>query len=94
MVDFTLLVTVPGQPEPIRVFTASEEPEAHQYATDTGGTVVPLPLPPPDGYTAGPDWGLIPQPTATCVGMANLPHPIDIDEAGIEPAQASIASGG
>ncbi|MGJ6127142.1 hypothetical protein QN239_31645 [Mycolicibacterium sp. Y3] len=81
VVDFTLMVTVPGQPEAIRVFTASEESEAHRYATDTGGTVVPLPLPPPDGYTAGPDGHLIPQPTVACASTADFARPIDADEA-------------
>lgn len=75
--DFTMMVKVPGRPEAIRVFTATEEADAQQYANATGGTVVPLPLPPPAGYTVGPDGHLIPQPSATCAGMADLPGPID-----------------
>lgn len=44
--DFTMLVKVPGQPEAIKAFTDDEAEEARKYAADTGGTVVPLPLPP------------------------------------------------
>lgn len=53
--DFTMMVKVPGRPEMIRVFTATEEAEAHQYANDTGGTVVPLPLPSVTSPAAGSD---------------------------------------
>lgn len=75
--DFTMIVKVPRRPEAVRVFTATEDAEAHQYAAATGGTVVPLPLPPPNGYTVGPNGHLIPQPAVTCAGMADLPEPID-----------------
>lgn len=71
--DFTMMVTVPGRPEAIRVFTATEDTEARQYATDTGGTVVPLPLTPPTGYTTGPDGNLVPVLPPTCAGMADGP---------------------
>lgn len=47
--DFTMLVHVPGQPAAVRVFTDDEQDEAHGYAAATGGTVVPLPLPMPEG---------------------------------------------
>lgn len=50
--DFTMLVRVPGRPGAVRVFTDAEEDEARRYATDTGGTVVPLPLPMPDSNRA------------------------------------------
>lgn len=68
--DFTMMVKVPGRPQAIRVFTATEDAEAHQYANDTGGTVVALPLSPPDGYGVGPNGHLIPEPTAPRAGMA------------------------
>ena len=74
--DFTLMVKVPGRPEAIRVFTASEVAEANQYASATGGTIVPLPLPPPDGYTVGPHGHLMPERTVTRAGMAAA-GPID-----------------
>ncbi|SBS78114.1 hypothetical protein MHPYR_500050 [uncultured Mycobacterium sp.] len=45
--DFTLLVRVPGRPAAARVFTDGEASAAAQYATETGGVVEPLPLPPP-----------------------------------------------
>ena len=73
--DFTMLVKVPGQPEAIRAFTADEADEARKYAADTGGTVVPLPLPPPDGYTTDDAGNLIPLPPPTCAGMADGPQP-------------------
>lgn len=60
--DFTLLVRVPGRPGAIRAFTATEDAEARQYAIDTGGIVIPLPLPPPRGYVVGPNGHLIPEP--------------------------------
>ena len=43
--DFTLLVRVPGDPGAVRVFTDAEHADADTYAADTGGTVIPLPLP-------------------------------------------------
>lgn len=42
--DFTMLVRVAGRPAATRVFTDAESNEAAQYAAETGGTVVPLPL--------------------------------------------------
>jgi hypothetical protein len=69
--DFTLLVKVPGQPAAIKAFTDDEADDARKYAADIGGTVVPLPLPPPDGYAAGADGNLAPLPPATCAGMAD-----------------------
>jgi hypothetical protein len=39
------MVRVPGQPAALRVFTDAERAAAETYAADTGGTVVPLPLP-------------------------------------------------
>jgi hypothetical protein len=72
-----MMVKVPGRPEAIRVSTATEVADAQQYANTVGGTVVPLPLPLPDGYTVGPDGHHVPQPSATCAGMAHLPDPID-----------------
>lgn len=71
--DFTMLVRVPGRPDAIRAFTDAEEPEAHQYAADGGGVLVPLPLPPPNGYTAGPGGNLVPELAPTCAGMADTP---------------------
>lgn len=50
--DFTLLVRVPGQPAAVRVFTDDEQSEATAYAAQTGGVIVPLPLPPPESYVA------------------------------------------
>lgn len=73
--DFTMLVRVPGQPDAIRVFTDAEAEEAKRYAAETGGTVVRLPLPPPTGYTAGPDGTLLPWLPPTCAGMADIPTP-------------------
>lgn len=75
--DFTMMVKVPGHPEAIRAFTAAEDAEARRYATDTGGTVVALPLAPPAGYTAGPDGILVPLLPPTCAGMADVPDPVD-----------------
>ena len=43
--DFTMMVRVPGDPAAVRVFTNAERADADTYAADTGGTVVPLPLP-------------------------------------------------
>jgi hypothetical protein len=60
--DFTLLVRVPGQPAAVRVFTDDQADEAAKYAADRGGVIVPLPLPPPDGYVVGPNGWLIPAP--------------------------------
>ncbi|WP_102145875.1 hypothetical protein [Mycobacterium hubeiense] len=50
--EFTMLVRVPGQPEALSVFTDAEVEQANRYAAETGGTVVPLPLAPPNGYVA------------------------------------------
>lgn len=58
--DFTLLVRVPGSPQKIRAFTDSERSEAEEYAAHHGGTVVPLPLPPPAGYTNDEHGNLVP----------------------------------
>lgn len=58
--DFTMLVRVPGQPAAVRAFTDTEADEARQYAAATGGTVVPLPLPPPTGYTNDAHGNLVP----------------------------------
>ncbi|AQA06993.1 hypothetical protein BVC93_31340 (plasmid) [Mycobacterium sp. MS1601] len=60
--DFTLLVRVPGQPAATKSFTDAEQDQAQQYAEATGGTVVPLPLPPPAGYTTDPHGNLVPLP--------------------------------
>lgn len=70
-----MLVRAPGRPAAVRVFTDAEAQEADRYATDRGGTVVPLPLSPPSGYTAGPDGILLPALPPTCAGMANIPTP-------------------
>lgn len=71
--DLTMLVRVPGRPHESRPFTAAEEAEAHQYAADTGGDVVPLPLAPPSGYTVGADGNLVPTlPTASSGMNAGL----------------------
>lgn len=43
--DFTMMVFVPGQPAAVRVFTDAERADADTYAADTGGNMVPLPLP-------------------------------------------------
>ncbi|OFJ50926.1 hypothetical protein BEL07_25505 [Mycolicibacterium grossiae] len=74
--DFTMLVRVPDRPDLIRSFTDAEESEAHKYASETGGSVVPLPLPPPSGYTVDPDGNLIPALPPTCAGMADTPRPV------------------
>jgi len=52
--DFTMMVRVPGQPTAVRVYADAEHHEAARYAAEAGGQVVPLPLSPPHGYTAGP----------------------------------------
>ena len=63
--DITSMVRVPGQPAAVRVYTDAERDEADQYAAETGGEVVPLPVsPPPPGYAAGPDGALIPDSSA------------------------------
>lgn len=74
--DFTMLVQVPGRPDAIRAFTDTEDAEARQYASETGGTVVPLPPSPPSGYTVGPDGNLIPALPPTGAGVADTPGPI------------------
>jgi hypothetical protein len=51
--DFTMMVRVPGQPTAVRVYADAEHHEAARYAAEAGGQVVPLPLSPPPGYTAG-----------------------------------------
>jgi hypothetical protein len=76
--DFTMMVKVPGRPQVIRVFTATEDAEAHQYANDTGGSVVPLPLPPPDGYIVGSNGHLVPESTVPRAGTAAACGPTDI----------------
>lgn len=73
--DLTLMVKVPGQPAAIRVFTATEDAEARQYATEMGGIVVPLPLAPPRGYVVGSDGHLIPERVTADTSMANLGGP-------------------
>lgn len=60
--DFTLLVRVSGQPATFKAFTDAEQDQAHQHAAATGGTIVPLPLPPPAGYTTDPHGNLMPLP--------------------------------
>lgn len=62
--------------------TDDEAEEARKYAADTGGTVVPLPLPPPDGYTTDDAGNLIPLPQPTCAGMADGPQPEPSDVTG------------
>ena len=74
--DIAMMVQVPGQPAAIRVFTAAEEAEARQYAADTRGTVVPLPLPPPSGYVVGSAGNLAPELTTTGGEMADAPGPL------------------
>ena len=59
IVDFTILVRVPGQPAAVRVYTDAEQGEAAHYASAVGGAVVPLPLSTPAGYTPGPKGALI-----------------------------------
>jgi hypothetical protein len=49
--DFTMLVSAPGEPAAVRVFTDAEKDEADRYAAGTGGTIVPLPLDPPAATT-------------------------------------------
>ncbi|WP_117406725.1 hypothetical protein [Mycobacterium marinum] len=44
LADFTMLVSVPGRPAAVRVFTDDEGDEARDYADEAGGVVVPLPL--------------------------------------------------
>ncbi len=58
--DFTMLVRVPGSPAQFRAFTDSERAEAEDYAAAHGGTLVPLPLPQPAGYTNDEAGNLIP----------------------------------
>lgn len=55
-----MLVCVPGQPAAVRVYANDEQSEAAPYASEAGGAVVPLPLLPAAGYTAGPSGSLIP----------------------------------
>jgi hypothetical protein len=69
--DFTMMVRVPGRPAVLGFYTDDERDEAARYAEAVGGTVVPLPLGPPAGYTEGPRGSLVPialttegQPTA------------------------------
>lgn len=58
--DFTMLVHVPGQPAAAQVFTNAEHDDAHRYAAQTGGTVIPLPLTPPSGYAPDASGNLVP----------------------------------
>lgn len=58
--DFTVLVRVPGRPAAVRVFTAAEQEEAANYASENAGVVVPLPIPPPKSYAADSSGNLIP----------------------------------
>lgn len=58
--DFTMMVRVPGRPTAVRAYTDAERDDAVQYAAETKGEVVPLPLSSPVGYTAGPHGTLIP----------------------------------
>jgi hypothetical protein len=51
--DLTMMVRVPDQPAAVRVYTDDEKNEAARYAAEVRGEVVPLPLSPPAGYTAG-----------------------------------------
>ncbi|WP_101953220.1 hypothetical protein [Mycobacterium intracellulare] len=53
VVDFTMLVRVPGAPGAVRVYTDAESDDAARYAAEVGGVVVPLPLAAPDSGTAG-----------------------------------------
>jgi hypothetical protein len=46
IVDFTILVRVPGRAAAARVYTDPEREEAVRYAAEVGGDVVPLPLSP------------------------------------------------
>ncbi|CAJ1507134.1 hypothetical protein [[Mycobacterium] burgundiense] len=41
--DLTLLVTVPGDPQSVRVFTDAESDDANTYAAETGGQLTRLP---------------------------------------------------
>ena len=67
--DFTIMVRVPGQPAAVHVYTDDDRDEAARYAEALGGTVVPLPLAPPAGYTEGPNGSLTPiAPTTTTEG--------------------------
>ncbi|CAN5469989.1 hypothetical protein BH09ACT8_BH09ACT8_55500 [soil metagenome] len=52
-----MMVRVPGRPAAIRVFTEEERTEANNYATETGGTVVELPLGGPDASLPGSQYG-------------------------------------
>lgn len=54
-----MMVRVPGQPGALSVFTDAEVEEANRYAAEMGGTVVPLPLDPPSGYTFDEASGVI-----------------------------------
>ncbi len=59
--DITMLVRVPGKPTAIRAFTDDERELAAEYAAETGGEIVPLPLSPPAGYIPGPQGFPVPQ---------------------------------
>lgn len=59
--DITMMVRVPGRPAGVRVYTDDEADEAARYAAEAGGSVVPLPLPPPRGYARGTDGSLLPE---------------------------------
>jgi hypothetical protein len=48
------------RPAAVRVYADAEHDEAARYATEIGGEVVPLPLSPPTGYTAGLCGSLVP----------------------------------
>lgn len=58
--DLAMMVRVPGQPAAVRVYTDAERDDADQYAAETKGELVPLPLSPPIGYDTGPDGSLVP----------------------------------
>ena len=73
--DFTLLVKVPGQPAAIKAFTDDEADDARKYAA-TDGTVVPLPLPLPDGYAAGDGANDIDMLNAAGLGIAFNAKPV------------------
>lgn len=47
IVDFTMLVRVPGRPAATRAYTDAERDDATRYAHESGGVVVALPLAPP-----------------------------------------------
>lgn len=59
--DITMMVRVPGQPAAVRVYTDEEAHKAARYAAESGGSVVPLPLPPPRGYVRGTDGQMLPE---------------------------------